>query len=246
MLPGRRWWGRLSLLSLDGPAFVLLAWAAGGGASTSAWRDAVLSSSLVWAGYVVERWSDAKVRPSESSPRHRFAARHLGILLGFAGLVAAAALVAGARLPVMAKGGEDWPGGAVAACVAGVFVFREEAASWAPRTLCVTFFMAAMAAWGLSPPSSLLAVAALALSNLSAIRQAESAQGGDGRKMSAVAAAMAAACLLLHPSPLTAACLAGSLACLFLGRTARGLPDGRRSLVDAATFVPLALAAVSA
>ena len=239
------WWARPTMASLDGPAFVVLA-RYGLRPSPPRAADTVLIGALVWAGYVADRWLDARHDADTATWRHGSARRlgpwlfALALLLGLAA-VSAGASVGALWLAVIGPFGRWLPLG-----VAVIFCGRWLRVGWPVRSLCVAWLMCALACWRADwPAAATMSVALLALANLTAIRRAER-PGEHGLAWWACAVfALALTTTLVAPSALSLAVAAVTgLLCLFGAGSGRHA-ERRRAIVDAVTLLALGAAALT-
>lgn len=240
------WWARPTMLSLDGPAFVVLARAAVGRPPGAHFADTLLACALVWAGYLLDRWMDARFEGEIRTWRHDAAGR-LGLaLMALAALAGLGAVVAGARLPstweALWGGPVPWlPLGAAA-----IFCGRWLRIGWLIRAACVTGVLVALSGWDEAwSPADQAAVALLAFANLVAIRRAEHPTERSLSWWLASAACGAAAGAVVSPGAVTVGAAAGVGLLGLLGAGGGRHAERRRAIVDAITFAALAAAALA-
>lgn len=238
------WWARPTMLSLDGPAFVVLARAAVGRPVSSRFADTLLACALVWAGYLLDRWLDARYDGEVRTWRHGFAGRLGPVFMVIAVLVGLGAVLGGARVP------STWaeaPGGSapwLPLGLAAIFGGRWLRIGWTGRAWCVVWLLVALAGWGEAwSPTSQAAIALLAFANLLAIRRAEQPTERGPRGWLAATAVGATVVAWMAPGALTIGAAAGVGVLMLLGGGGGRHAERRRAIVDAVTFLALAAAA---
>lgn len=238
------WWARPTMLSLDGPAFVVFARAAVGRPASSRFADTLLVCALVWAGYLLDRWIDARYDGEVRTWRHVCAGRLGPALMLLAGFVGLGAVLGGARVPSTwaeaLSGSAPWlPLG-----MAAIFGGRWLRIGWTGRAWCVVWLLVALAGWSEAwSPTSQAAVALLAFANLVAIRRAEHPTERGPRAWLAATAVGAAAVAWISPGSLTIGAAAGVGVLMLLGAGGGRHAERRRAIVDVVTFLALAASA---
>ena len=241
------WWARPTMLSLDGPAFVLLARAALGRAWPAHFADTVLVMALVWAGYVTDRWMDARYDDDSRTWRHDASRRHAPLILGLAVLVGLLAALTGAQLAALWSGVLSWGGLWLLLGVGAIFCGRWLRLGWFVRALCVAGLMAAFVGWGEAwSRMSLACVAVLAFANLAAIRRAERPQERGMGWLLGLATGTALIFALSRPDALTLTVAAATGLLGMLGAGSGQHAERRRAIIDAVTFLALGAAALVA
>ena len=241
--PTPPWWARLAMMSLDGPVFVLLARLAGGRGQHERPFDMMLIGALVWAGYVADRWLDARLEAEAPTWRHQAARRHGPFFLLAAGVLVLAAMFAGARPFVIWSGIFRWVGGGLPIGLVAIYCGRWLYFGWLVRALCVAWLMAACAGWGESWTfTDFTSVMILGFANLAAIRRAEVPTDRFMAPLPAWVALAAAVHFAFAPAVLYGATMGGALTIWVMGGGSGRWPERRRAAIDAVTFAALATA----
>lgn len=239
------WWVRPTMLSLDGPAFVVL----GGLAARARWAarapDLLLMASVVWAGYLTDRWLDARFDEDGKTWRHEFASRWAPWLVTSAGLAALLAVSAGARLAWSPTMDSAWAVCGLLAGVAAVFSGRWVRLGWVVRAFVVTLLMTSFCLWGEAwSPTSAGSLAVLAAANLAAIRRAEFLGERRTSLVAYGALVVGLGFAVAAPSVLAATTVATAAILCLVDRLTPVAPERSRAMVDVLTFGALVLAIV--
>jgi len=255
MLPAARapWWAWPAMLSLDGVAFVLLARELA--APGSCWTlGTVLTAWLLWCGYGLERWLDARWFPASTHTwRHRFHARHGWTFLAVGALTGAAlfiALIWAGPDGEVPGGGRFFQGLGLRGAASGlvvIFCARWLAEVWALRIGLVALLLASFAVSAMPNPSvaAFLSVFLLAATNLLAHRRIElGSETSLDRFVPWFAAAGCLAYLLLGSADarwLGGACLVGVLSLCWQPASSGVDPEYRRASIDGWVLITLAV-----
>lgn len=239
------WWAWPAMLCLDGPAFVVLARFALRPSDVMT-ADTVLIGAMVWAGYVADRWLDARHDADVATWRHGSARRRGPWLFALAVATGLWAAAAGASVGALGAALLGPSGRWLPLAVAAIFCGRWLGIGWLPRSLGVAWLMCAFVGWGGDLPTAITtSIALLVLANLTAIRRAEQPGGRGLAWWAGVLFALALTTALVAPAGLSWAVAVAAGLLWVVGAGSGYHAERRRAIVDAATLLALVLAAIS-